>query len=92
MLDAWYNSQQRKNAAGQMESFHYKWSDLSNSGYSSWDTSFRTMEPRPDPYTAPTQRQPGAGELLHHRLPRHSNKNPDPNYMTDQDAEESRHG
>ena len=34
MLDAWFNSQQRKNAAGQTESFHYKWNDVSDSGFS----------------------------------------------------------
>ena len=34
MLDAWFNSQQRKNAAGQKEYFHYKWNDSTDSGYS----------------------------------------------------------
>ena len=32
LLDAWYNSQTRKNAAGQTGLFHYKWDDYSNSG------------------------------------------------------------
>jgi unsaturated rhamnogalacturonyl hydrolase len=34
LMDAWLNSQQRKNADGQMESFHYKFDDDANSGYS----------------------------------------------------------
>src|SRR6185312_12547854 len=34
MVDAWFNSQQRLNAAGQKEYFHYKWDDYSNSGFS----------------------------------------------------------
>ncbi|MGH9587862.1 MAG: glycoside hydrolase family 88 protein, partial [Acidobacteriaceae bacterium] len=34
MVDAWFNSQQRLNAAGQEEYFHYKWTDYSNSGIS----------------------------------------------------------
>jgi unsaturated rhamnogalacturonyl hydrolase len=34
MMDAWFNSQQRVNAAGQKEYFHYKWNDFSNSGFS----------------------------------------------------------
>src|SRR6202012_2856111 len=34
LVDAWFNSQQRKNAAGQNESFHYKWNDMSDSGFS----------------------------------------------------------
>ena len=34
VVDAWFNSQQRTNAAGQLEYFHYKWNDVSNSGFS----------------------------------------------------------
>ena len=33
VVDAWFNSQQRTNAAGQLEYFHYKWNDVSNSGF-----------------------------------------------------------
>ena len=41
LVDAWFNSQQRKSADGQMESFHYKWSDESNSGYSMFGRMFQ---------------------------------------------------
>ena len=34
LLDGWYNSQKRLNAAGQLVEFHYKWNDYSNEGYS----------------------------------------------------------
>jgi unsaturated rhamnogalacturonyl hydrolase len=34
MVDAWFNSQQRQNAAGKKEYFHYKWNDYSDSGFS----------------------------------------------------------
>jgi unsaturated rhamnogalacturonyl hydrolase len=34
VIDSWFNSQQRRNAAGQEEYFHYKWSDYSDSGFS----------------------------------------------------------
>jgi len=34
LFDAWFNAQTRKNADGQMESFHYKYNDEANSGYS----------------------------------------------------------
>jgi unsaturated rhamnogalacturonyl hydrolase len=34
VLDAWFNSQQHSNAAGQTEYFHYKWNDFSDNGYS----------------------------------------------------------
>jgi unsaturated rhamnogalacturonyl hydrolase len=36
LLDAWFNSQTRKNAAGQTELFHYKWDDDANSGLLLW--------------------------------------------------------
>ena len=41
MVDAWFNSQTRKNAFGQTELFHYKWSDDSNNGYSFFGRAFR---------------------------------------------------
>jgi unsaturated rhamnogalacturonyl hydrolase len=34
MVDAWFNSQTRNNAAGQSELFHYKWDDEADSGFS----------------------------------------------------------
>ncbi len=33
LLDAWFNSQTRKNAAGQTELYHYKWDDERDSGF-----------------------------------------------------------
>lgn len=34
LVDAWFNSQRRRTAAGNEELFHYKWDDEANSGYS----------------------------------------------------------
>lgn len=42
LLDAWFNSQQRTNAAGVKEYFHYKWNDFSNSGYSLFGHLFKS--------------------------------------------------
>src|SRR5690348_14436291 len=42
LLDAWYNSQTRQNAAGQTELFHYKWDDYANSGFSVYGHIFRS--------------------------------------------------
>ena len=41
LVDAWFNSQQRKTLAGNSQLFHYKWSDEANSGYSVWGHMFR---------------------------------------------------
>lgn len=89
MLDAWYNSQQRKNAAGQVESFHYKWSDQSDSGYSlfghllrSYGLSTGTL------YSAPTRENLRGAQFYIIVSPDIPAKNPNPHYMTAQDADE----
>jgi unsaturated rhamnogalacturonyl hydrolase len=89
MVDAWFNSQQRKNAAGQMESFHYKWSDFSDSGYSllghmfqSYGMSTGTLD------SAPTKENLSKAQFYLIVSPDIPVKNPNPHYMTDRDAEE----
>jgi unsaturated rhamnogalacturonyl hydrolase len=89
MLDAWYNSQQRKNAAGQMESFHYKWSDLSDSGYAllghvfqNYGAATETLE------SAPTESNLAQANFYIIASPDIPIKNPNPNYMSDRDADE----
>ena len=42
LIDAWFNSQTRKNAFGQTEPFHYKWDDDSASGYSLFGRAFQS--------------------------------------------------
>jgi unsaturated rhamnogalacturonyl hydrolase len=41
LVDAWFNSQTRKNAEGQTELFHYKWSDDQNSGFAFFGRAFQ---------------------------------------------------
>ena len=41
LMDAWFNSQKRTTPAGNVQLFHYKWSDDANSGYSMWARMFR---------------------------------------------------
>ena len=55
LVDAWFNSQQRTNAAGQQEYFHYKWNDVSNSGFFLFGQIFRGFGVATDTlYNAPT--------------------------------------
>ncbi len=89
LLDAWYNSQERKNPAGQMESFHYKWTDQSDSGYSllahtfhSFGISTRTL------FAAPTRDNLRAAQFYIIVSPDIPVKNPKPHYMNDKDAAE----
>jgi hypothetical protein len=42
-LDAWFISQQRKNAAGPIDYFHYKWDDSTDSGFSLFADVFHSF-------------------------------------------------
>jgi unsaturated rhamnogalacturonyl hydrolase len=89
MLDAWFNSQQRKNPAGQWEAFHYKWSDLSDSGYSLFGNIFQSFGAMTETlYSAPTQGNLAKARFYIIVSPDIPVKNPNPHYMTDHDAKE----
>ena len=40
VLDSWFNNEHKKDAAGIMQQFHYKWDDESNGGFSVWGHLF----------------------------------------------------
>jgi len=42
MLDSYFNNEMKKDASGQMVSWHYKWDELPNSGFSLWGNVFRS--------------------------------------------------
>jgi unsaturated rhamnogalacturonyl hydrolase len=88
MVDAWFNSQQRQNAAGQKEYFHYKWNDHSDSGFSIFGQIFASHGATLDTlYEAPT-----ADRLKHAQVyiivsPDNPAKNPHPHYVQPEDAD-----
>lgn len=89
LLDAWYNSQQRKNAAGEAEFFHYKWDDFSNSGFSLLGRIFRSYGVTTDTlYTAPTAERLKGARFYIIVSPDNPAKNPQPHFMNDADARE----
>jgi unsaturated rhamnogalacturonyl hydrolase len=89
VVDSWFNSQQRKNAAGQMEFFHYKWSDSSDSGYSLLGHMFRSHGASLETLTsAPTQDRLRSAQFYVIVSPDIPVKNPNPHYMTERDAAE----
>jgi len=88
IVDAWFNSQQRKNAAGQMDYFHYKWSDFSDSGYSLLGHMFQSYGVSTDTlYSAPTKENLRKAQYYLIVSPDIPVKNPNPHYMSDKDAE-----
>lgn len=89
LLDAWFNSQQRKNAAGQMEPFHYKWSDFGDSGYSLFGHMLQSYGAATETlYSAPSRESLSKAQFYIIVSPDIPIKNPNPHYMTEQDAEE----
>src|SRR5271154_806729 len=89
MLDAWFNSQQRKNAAGQTEYFHYKWNDVSDSGFSLLGQILQSHGVTLDTlYTAPTLDKLRHAQYYIIVSPDIPVKNPHPNYVQPEDAKQ----
>jgi len=92
LLDAWYNSQTRKNADGKMELFHYKWDDFSNSGFSLFGQIWRGYGVETKTLTtAPTAQKLKGAQFYIIVSPDVPAKNPDPHYMTAEDAKQIAH-
>jgi unsaturated rhamnogalacturonyl hydrolase len=89
MVDAWFNSQQRQNAAGHKEYFHYKWNDHSDSGFSllghiftSHGATLGTL------YEAPTRDRLKDAQFYIIVSPDNPAKNPHPHYVQPRDADQ----
>jgi unsaturated rhamnogalacturonyl hydrolase len=82
MVDAWFNSQTRKNAAGQTELFHYKWDDDANSGFSFVGRAFERYGVKLATLKiAPTLTDLNKAQIFTIISPDIPVKNPNPNYM-----------
>ena len=82
LMDAWFNSQTRKNAAGQTELFHYKWDDDSNSGFAFFGRAFeRYGVTLATEKTAPTLADLSRAQIYVMASPDIPVRNPTPNYM-----------
>ncbi len=82
LMDAWFNSQTRKNAAGQPELFHYKWDDDANSGFAFYGRAFQRYGVKlATERTAPTAEDLKKAQIYVLASPDIPAKNPDPHYM-----------
>lgn len=82
LLDAWFNSQTRKNAAGQTELFHYKWDDDANSGFAFFGRAFQSYGAKlAEEKTAPTAGDLKKAQIYILASPDIPAKNPNPHYM-----------
>jgi unsaturated rhamnogalacturonyl hydrolase len=83
LLDAWFNSQTRKDASGQTVSYHYKWNDFSNSGYSLFGHVLRQFGLETDTlYKAPTVQDLDKAQIYLIVSPDNPAWNKNPHYMT----------
>lgn len=88
MVDAWFNSQQRQNAAGQKEYFHYKWNDSTDSGFSILGDIFASHGATLDTlYEPPTADRLKRAQVYIIVSPDNPAKNPHPHYVQPEDAE-----
>jgi unsaturated rhamnogalacturonyl hydrolase len=89
LLDAWFNSQKRKDAQGQLVYFHYKWNDETDSGYSLLGQIFKHFGAETQTlFTAPILASLSRAQIYIIVSPDIPVKNPTPHYVQPQDAEE----
>jgi unsaturated rhamnogalacturonyl hydrolase len=82
LVDAWFTSQTRKNAAGQTELFHYKWDDDADSGFSFFGRAFQRYGVKlAREATAPTAADLKKAQIYVLASPDIPVKNPTPHYM-----------
>ena len=87
LMDAWFNSQKRPDAFGQQVSFHYKWYDQSNSGYSLLGHLFNNFGAETKTlYTAPTVAALQQAQVYIIASPDILSKNPNPHYVQPEDG------
>jgi unsaturated rhamnogalacturonyl hydrolase len=89
IVDAWFNSQQRLNAEGRNEYFHYKWNDRSDSGFSIFGQMFLDDGATLDTlYQAPTTDRLDTAQIYIIVSPDNPAKNPHPHYVQPNDADQ----
>lgn len=89
MVDGWFNSQKRTDATGREISFHYKWEEESNPGYSLWGHAFRNFGARTTTlYAEPTFENLQPAQVYIIASPDNLDKNPQAHFANATDAKE----
>jgi unsaturated rhamnogalacturonyl hydrolase len=87
-LDAWFNSQKRINLFGQEDLYHYKWQDMSNSGYSLLGHVFKDAGAITDTLAqAPTAESLKSADVYIIASPDNLQTNPAAHFMTENQAQ-----
>jgi unsaturated rhamnogalacturonyl hydrolase len=89
LLDAWFNSQTRKDAAGKTEYYHYKWNDTTVTGYSLLGEIFRSEGVATKTlYSAPTLKKLSGAQFYMIVSPDTKKWNAHPHPLTEADADQ----
>lgn len=85
-LDSYFNNEHRKNAAGEMESFHYKWEETGNNGYSKLGDTFKAQGATLNTlYEAPAAANLKSAAIYIIVDPDNAKESPTPNYIGKKD-------
>ncbi len=87
LMDAWFNSQTKPDITGQPVSFHYKWNDMANSGFSLFGHIFNNFGAQTKTlFTEPTLASLKQAQVYLIVSPDIPVKNPNPHYVQPEDA------
>ncbi|MBS1511837.1 MAG: glycoside hydrolase family 88 protein [Bacteroidetes bacterium] len=88
LLDRWFNSEKKKDATGAEVYWHYVWNDRSNSGFSTFGHVFEKYGAQLASLdVAPTAANMKTAAVYVIVDPDHIRDNPNPNYVTEKDAQ-----
>jgi len=87
MLDSYFNNETKKDATGEIISWHYKWDELPNSGFSLWGNVFRAFGVKTDTlYSAPSAANLKGADIYIIVDPDTETETPKPNYVSANDV------
>ncbi len=87
LLDSYFNNETKKDANGKDVSWHYKWEEMSNGGFSLWGTIFQSAGATLDTlYQAPTANTLRNASVYIIVDPDDAKENPNPKFISAPDA------
>ena len=87
MLDSYFNNETKKDASGEIISWHYKWDELPNSGFSLWGNVFRAFGVKTGTlYSAPSAANLKGADIYIIVDPDTETETPKPNYVSANDV------
>lgn len=87
-LDSYFNAETKKDGAGFLRSYHYKWEEMKNEGFSIWGYAFKATGANINTlYEAPTADNLKKSDVYIIVDPDTKDESPNPNYMDEKSAQ-----